>query len=325
MPRALLFVGYLSLASLFLSIGLAIWGYAELMRPGPSEASRVVVVPRGAGLENIARILVAAGVVRRPEIIVLGAKLKGATRDLKAGEYRFPERVSPDRVIEILKTGETVVRRLTLAEGLTVSQIVEKLRKTDGLSGEIHHMPPEGSLLPETYHFSNGDQRAELIQRMDRGMRELVQGLWERRAKNLPYHTPEEAVVIASIIEKETALDPERELVAGVFVNRLREGMRLQSDPTVAYGLFPDGLGRPLTRADLRKPSPFNTYIIKGLPPSPICNPGSASIQAALNPANTDFLYFVADGRGGHAFARTLKQHNRNVARWREVRDGKTD
>ena len=325
MPRAVRFLGYLLSAGLILSSGLAIWGYLEFTRPGPSEVSRVVIVPSGSSLETIARILVSAGVVQRPEVLVLGAKLKGTGRDLKAGEYRFPARVSPGRVVEILKSGETVVRRLTVAEGLTVGQIVEKLRKTDGLSGELHKMPLEGSLLPETYHFSNGDDRAALIQRMRQGMRELVEDLWKGRATELPYHTPEEAVVMASIIEKETALDRERRLVAGVFANRLRAGMRLQSDPTVAYGLFPDGLGRPLTRADLADRSPFNTYIIKGLPPSPICNPGLASIKAALNPEATDFLYFVADGRGGHAFARTLKQHNRNVARWREIRDGRKD
>jgi UPF0755 protein len=325
MGRLLPVLASVALAIVVLAAGVMAWGYAEFTRPGPLMASRVVVVPPGSGLEQISKTLASEGVIQRAEVFVLGAKLSGEARNLKAGEYRFPERASPRDVMAILKSGETVVRRLTFAEGLTVFQVLEKLNASDGLLGDIKTVPVEGSLLPETYHFSHGDDRSAIVARMTEGMTRSLSELWPDRASNLPYGTIEEAVVLASVIERETGLDDERALIAGVFVNRLRRGMRLQSDPTVAYGVAPEGLGRPLTRADLAKPSPFNTYVIKGLPPTPICNPGSASIRAALNPAKTNYLYFVADGTGGHAFARTLKEHNRNVAKWRRSRDKKTN
>lgn len=325
MGRLLLTLVYVCLAALLLATAVVVWGYAEFTRPGPLQVSRVVVIPPGSGLDRIAETLASNNVVQRAEIFAVGAKLSGSARALKAGEYRFPERASPRDVMEILKSGRTVVRRLTLAEGLTVSQVLKKLATSDGLSGDIQLVPEEGSLLPETYHFSHGDQRVALVARMQDGMAKLVAGFWPGRAADLPYHTPAEAIVLASIIERETGFDDERSLIAGVFVNRLRRGMRLQSDPTVAYGIAPEGLGRPLTRADLRVPTLHNTYIIKGLPPTPICNPGAASIRAALNPVKTDFLYFVADGTGGHAFARTLQDHNRNVARWRHLQKSTQD
>jgi UPF0755 protein len=325
MGRLLLILAYVALAIVVLAVGAVAWGYAEFTRPGPLDVSRTVVVPRGSGLDQISKTLVYEGVIQRAEVFVLGAKLSGEARNLKAGEYRFPERASPRDVMAILKSGETVVRRLTFAEGLTVFQVLEKLNASDGLSGDIKTEPVEGSLLPETYHFSHGDDRSAIVARMTEGMTRLLAELWPDRAEDLPYTTMEEAHVLASVIERETGLDDERALIAGVFVNRLRRGMRLQSDPTVAYGIAPEGLGRPLSRADLAKPTPFNTYVIKGLPPTPICNPGSASLRAALNPAKTNYLYFVADGTRGHAFARTLKEHNRNVAKWRRLRDKKTN
>lgn len=317
MKRLLLTLVYLGSIAIVAAVGVAVWGYAEFTRPGPLAVSRVVVIPRGQGLEEIGQTLSMAGVIESPEVFAVGAKLSGTARALKAGEYRFPERVSPRGVMDILISGKTVVRRLTLAEGLTVGQVLEKLAASDGLSGDIGAPPEEGTLLPETYHFSYGDDRSDLVARMRTGMRELVDALWPGRAPDLPYKTPQEAVTMASIIEREAAHHDERPVIAGVFVNRLRRGMRLQSDPTVVYGIAPDGLGRPLSKADLKAPTPYNTYVIDGLPPGPICNPGEASIRAALNPAKTEFLYFVADGSGGHAFARTLDEHNRNVRRWR--------
>jgi UPF0755 protein len=318
-------LGYACLVALLLATVGVVWGYAEFTRPGPLQVSRVVVIAPGSGLERIADTLESNSVVQQAEIFSIGAKMSGLARALMAGEYRFPERASPRDVMEILKSGRTVVRRLTLAEGLTVGQVLKKLATSDSLSGDIQVVPEEGTLLPETYHFSHGDHRAALVARMQDGMVKLVARFWKDRAADLPYHTPAEAVALASIIERETGFDNERSLIAGVFVNRLRRGMRLQSDPTVAYGIAPEGLGRPLTRGDLRRRTLHNTYIIKGLPPTPICNPGMASIRAALNPAKTDFLYFVADGIGGHAFAKTLQDHNHNVARWRHLQKKSQD
>ena len=317
MGRLLLVFAYLALAALILAVGAAVWGYAEFTRPGPLASPRVVVVPAGSGLERISKTLVSNGVVQHGEVFALGAKLSGEARNLKAGEYRFPRGASPRDVMDILKSGKSQVRRLTLPEGLTVSMVLEKLRASEGLIGEVSTVPEEGSLLPETYHYSYGDERDALLARMMDGMSGLLTELWPQRAPDLPLRSPREALILASVIERETGVDDERGIIAGVFMNRLRLGMRLQSDPTVAYGIAPEGLGRPLTRADLKTQHPYNTYVIKGLPAGPICNPGASSIRAALNPTTTDFLYFVADGTGGHAFARTLKEHNRNVAKWR--------
>jgi len=217
-----------------------------------------------------------------------------------------------------------VAHRLTIAEGLQTTQILAQItaapQLTGSVLGEDQVLPQEGALLPETYHFSRGDSRAELVARMGRDMRQVMAAAWAGRAAGLPFKSAEEALIMASSVERETSLAGERPHVAGVFVNRLRLGMLLQSDPTVAYGINPDGpLGRPLTRADLKTDHPYNTYVRKGLPPGPISNPGRAAIEAVLRPMATDDLYFVADGAGGHVFAKTLAQHNRNVAKWRKL------
>lgn len=311
-----------SLATSFLVVaGLAaVWGWAAFRQPGPLVEPANVVIPRGAGLEAIARQLAGAGVIADTTLFALGARATGKARGLKAGEYRFPAAVSAHDALDILERGETVVRRLTLAEGLSSEQVVDLLREAEGLEGAIGSAPPEGSVLPETYHYSWGDDRPALLRRMRHSMDEAVARLWAGRAADLPFDTPAEAVTLASIVERETGVPAERGLVAGVFVNRLKRGMRLQSDPTVAYGIAGgEGLDRALTRADLRTETPYNTYVIAGLPPGPICNPGLASLQAVLRPVETDHLYFVADGSGGHAFARTLAEHNRNVRAWRKL------
>lgn len=313
----------LRLTSLLLSFAVIAgvvlaWGWIEFTKPGPLDRPINVVIPRGAGLDGIAARLFEAGVIADRRILVLGAKATGRARGLKAGEFRFAARLSPREVLDVLESGQTVVRRLTVAEGLSSAAIITLLNSAEGLDGTLDTIPPEGGLLPETYHYAWGDARTELLRRMAGARSETLTRLWAGRAEGLPYDTPEQALILASIVEKETGVADERPLIAGVFVNRLKRGMRLQSDPTVAYGIAGGaGLGRPLTHADLKRPTPYNTYTQDGLPQGPICNPGAEAIAAVLNPAQTDFLYFVADGTGGHAFARTLAEHNRNVRAWR--------
>ncbi len=253
----------------------------------------------------------------------LGARIQKVDSSLRAGEYAFPAAISAGDVVAMLSAGKTVVRRVTVPEGLTSAEVLALVAETPGLTGEVGTPPAEGTLLPETYHFSFGDTRADLIARMREAMTAELDTLWAARDAGLPLETPEEAVVLASIVEKETAVAAERRRVAAVFVNRLRKGMLLQSDPTTIYAVTGGAgpLDRPLTRKDLAIDSPYNTYVSPGLPPGPIANPGRASLAAALNPVDSNEYYFVADGTGGHAFARTLEEHERNVARWRKIRD----
>lgn len=288
-------------------------------RPGPAATETTVIVPKGDGLAAIAGRLEGAGVIDQATVFRLGIRLSGAAGGMRAGEYLIPPGASMADIASILGAGRTVARRLTVPEGLTSAEIVALVAATPGLDGAAGPIPAEGTLLPETYHFSHGDSRAALIARMGEAMSATLAELWPVRAENLPLATPQEAVVLASIVEKETGLTAERPRVAAVFINRLNRGIPLQADPTVAYALAADGVGgeRPLTRADLDRPSPYNTYLVRGLPPGPIANPGRASLEAVLHPADTAELYFVADGSGGHAFARTLDEHNRNVAAWR--------
>ena len=325
--RALKLLAALSmLAALTIVVVIAGWTQlnAYLVRPGPAKEDVVVVLPRGAGLARITGVLENAGVIEHPWLFRLAIRVLDRDRELKAGEYAFPAAVAPRTVINMLAQGQTVARRLTVAEGLTVAEIYQLLENAAGLEGALPPPPPEGSLLPETYFYALGDPRAEIVRRMQRAMQETLAELWPRRARQLPFTTREEALTLASIVDKETAAEGEREKVAAVFVNRLREGMRLQADPTVIYGLTEgEGrLGRELTRRDWEHESAYNTYRVTGLPPGPIANPGRASIEAVLNPADVDYLYFVADGSGGHAFARTLDEHNRNVATWRKIKNG---
>jgi peptidoglycan lytic transglycosylase G len=302
--------------------GLFAWGYAQYARPGPLSAPVTLVVPKGTGLAGIAAQLQQAEVVSYPLVFQAGARMVGADKGLQAGEYAFSPGMSIRDVLALLTSGKTVVRRLTVVEGTPTAQVLQQLRAIDGLEGLISRRPAEGEILPETYHFSFGDSRNEVIDRMTRAMDESLDRLWDNRAADLPFDTRIEAVILASIIEKETGRAEERARIAGVFVNRLRRKMPLQSDPTVAYAIAGgESLKRALSRADLKTVSPFNTYLNRGLPLGPICNPGRKSLIAALNPAKTDELYFVADGSGGHHFARTLQEHNRNVVRWRKIRD----
>jgi UPF0755 protein len=304
---------------------LAVW--ERLGHPGPLVQAATVIIPKGSSVAQIGEQLAEARVIRSSALFRWSARVTGDDDRLRAGEYRFEAGINARDALALLAEGRTVVRRLTVPEGLTSGQIVAILEETEGLTGSVGAPPPEGTLLPETYHFSLGDSRAQLLERMASGMRRDIAALWPNRVQGLPLATPEEAVILASIVEKETSIPAERRRVAAVFVNRLRIGMRLQADPTVAYAVgrvevLP--LARPLTQVDLQAPSPYNTYLVDGLPPGPIGNPGRAAIEAVLDPADTEELYFVADGSGGHAFARTLDEHNVNVARWREVLNRRT-
>ena len=321
MRRASSFISALLALAVIAGGGAAAWLYTEFNRPGPSTEAVTVVLPQGAGLGSIGRRLDSAGVLGDALVFRLGVRLLRAERRLQAGEYSIPAAASPRQIMELIISGVTVARRITVAEGVTVAQVMALLEATDGLTGELDGMPPEGSLLPETYHFSLGDGRAELLARMQADLKSVLAKHWAARQPGLPIKTPEEALVLASIVEKETSVPDERPRIAGVFINRLRKRMRLQSDPTVAYGITNGSgpLDRPLTFRDLERDSPYNTYRIYGLPPAPIALPGEAAIEAVLNPLPTNELYFVADGTGGHAFAKSLVEHNRNVQKWRRI------
>ncbi len=308
---------------LVLVAGVALWFGSEVGRPGPLAETKTIVIPRGVGVGPIAHVLADAGVIRGAalfEAAAFVARFKGE-REVRAGEYAFAKGASLLEILDQMRHGRTVVHRFVLIEGVTAAQVVAGLRAESALVGDVPEIPEEGALLPDTYHFSLGDGRLALLQRMRAAMTVAKGELWSVRAPGLALQTQASAVVLASIVEKETAQASERSRIAGVFYNRLAIGMRLQSDPTVIYALTggKGGLGRLLTQADWRYESPFNTYQIEGLPPRPICNPGRASLAAAFNPERHEYLYFVADGSGGHVFAKTLAEHNHNVAHWRQL------
>lgn len=300
-------------------------GWTRWTAPGVTTETVRVVIPRGAGVKRIAALLADEGLLRdRLDVLIfpVGVTLSDQGGRLQAGEYDIPANVSMAGIAAQLAGGVGLVHRpFTVAEGLTTPVVLDLLRAMPELEGDITLSPPTGALLPETYHTLRGESRDAVVRRMMAAMERTLAELWPTRVENLPISTPEEAVILASIVERETAVADERPRVAAVFVNRLRLGMRLQSDPTVIYGLNRQTgtLDRPLLRSDLEADHPWNTYVIGGLPPSPIANPGRESLAAVLNPAETKDLYFVADGTGGHAFARTLAEHNRNVAQWRRV------
>lgn len=294
--------------------------YSQLYEQNDKTESSLILVEKGDSMHTIARKLKRDGYINSVPVFKLAGRLTGEATNLKAGEYRIPAHASPKLILDILVGGQTVVRRMTIPEGLTGAQVVDMLMSTAALFGDIGEpVAPNGALLPETYVFAYGSPRRVVYQRMKDAMQKTIDELWENRNPDLPYTTVEEALTMASIVEKETSVPSERARIAGVFVNRLKKGMRLQTDPTVIYAVTNGTmeLKRPLTFADLKKDHPFNTYTRKGLPPAPICNPGRESIAAALNPAETKELYFVADGTGGHAFARTFDEHRANIAAWK--------
>ena len=310
----------LGVAALALGAAIVV-GKQRMDLPGPLAQEKTVNIPRGLGTKDISDLLVREGVIDQPFVFVGSVIVMKAREGLKFGEYQFPKQASLRDVIDTIVEGRVVQHTFTIPEGLTSEQIVARLQDFETLSGNIRSVPREGTLLPETYKYTRGTSREQIIQRMQQTHRRILQEVWDRRVPELPVKTPEQLVTLASIIEKETGRPDERTRVAAVFVNRLKNRMRLQSDPTIIYGLVggKGSLGRPIMRSEIDQPTPYNTYVIDGLPPGPIANPGRASLEAAANPARTKELYFAADGTGGHAFAENYEQHQKNVARLRVI------
>ena len=310
---------------LSVAVGGALYvGKQRFEAPGPLSDDKVVNIPRGLGIRDIADLLAREGVIDQPWVFIGGVLVLKARGDLKSGEYQFSKAASLADVVNTIIENKVVQHALTIPEGLTSEQIVAKLLENDALSGQIKEIPHEGTLLPETYKFTRGMVREQIIQRMQQAHKHVLQEVWEHRMQDIPIKTPEQLVTLASIVEKETGRADERTRVAAVFVNRLKNKMRLQSDPTIIYGLTggKGALGRPILRSEIDQPTPYNTYVIDGLPPGPIANPGRASLEAAANPARTKELYFVADGTGGHVFSDSYDQHQKNVARLRGIEHG---
>ncbi len=318
------FVGLIALVA----GGGAYYAHSQFNQPGPLQQATLFTINRGAHIGAVASDLKNSGIITNPLIFKYMGKITGQAEKIKAGEYELAAYISMKDILDKLEKGEIFTRQVTIREGLTNYEIGRLLLRQKDLKIEGVEKYPEGHLLPETYSYERGDSNADIIARMASAMDRVLDEAWESREKGIPIKTKEEALVLASIIEKETAVASERKRVAGVFINRLRKGIALQSDPTVIYALTegrPEDegkgpLGRRLLRKDLEIDSPYNTYKYAGLPPTPIANPGKDSIEAALNPEEHQYIYFVADGTGGHAFAKTLAEHNSNVAKWRKIR-----
>lgn len=322
MRRLFLFVTVLAFLAVIAIVGGNYYLNQQFEARGPLSSETLVTLPRGAGLSRVADALESAGAISDTRIFKIGARMRGAETSLKAGEYALPAGASMSAILDQLVEGKTFERRITFAEGLTSAEIMAALNSAEELSGPmLETRPPEGSLAPDTYFYASSATRQSLIDQMQSAQHRILDELWAGRAVDLPIASKEEALILASIVEKETGIAGERAEVAGVFINRLRKRMRLQSDPTVIYGITGGlrDLDGPIRRSHLRDKNAFNTYVIRGLPPTPIANPGREAIAAVLNPAQTSALYFVADGTGGHVFADTLRQHNRNVAAWRKI------
>ncbi len=306
-----------------IGIGIFYYGVKSYEEPGPLAANTNFIVRSGAGTNEIAANLERNDIISDSRVFRLLSRIYLDGETLKAGEYEIKAGASMREIVELLKSGKSILYSVSVPEGLTVKQVFKRLSDDPVLEGDLPaELPAEGSLMPDTYKFSRGTKRADILQQMAAAQKALIDQIWERRDDNLPIETREEFVTLASIVEKETGKADERPRVASVFLNRLEKGMRLQSDPTIVYGLFGgDGKpsDRPIFQSDLEKQTPYNTYIIKGLPPTPIANPGRAALEAVANPSRTGDLYFVADGTGGHVFAETLDEHNQNVRRWRKM------
>lgn len=309
---------------IILAITIPIYvGKNMFVATGPQSNEQVVLINQGAGIREIASILEKQGLIRSADIFVYGVGYQDKARLLKAGEYAIPAHASMKDIMDILVEGKSIEHAFTVPEGLTVAQVFDRLAANDVLVGDLPKvLPPEGSLMANTVNFIRGTTREQIVKRLRDGQQKLVADIWAKRAPDLPIKNINEFVTLASIVEKETGIATERPQVAAVFYNRLAKNMRLQSDPTVIYGLF-GGKGkpsdRPIYQSDLDKDTPYNTYKINGLPPTPIANPGRDALEAVANPPKSDALYFVADGTGGHVFSKTLDEHNANVRKWRAM------
>lgn len=302
--------------------GLYVYGKQKIEAPGPLAEDKIVNIPQRAGITDISDILRREGVTEANRWMFLGSVIALKARgELKPGEYNFQKNASLRDVIGTIVEGKVVQHSVTIPEGLTSEQIIVRLMDNDIFTGAVREVPREGTLLPETYKFPRGASREQVIQRMQQAQKRVLNEIWERRNPDVPLKTPEQLVTLASIVEKETGKPDERSRVAAVYVNRLRQKMKLQSDPTIIYGLVggKGTLGRPIKRSEITQPSPYNTYVVEGLPPGPIANPGRASLEAAANPARTRDLFFVADGTGGHVFTETYDLHQKNVAKLRAL------
>lgn len=301
------------------------WLQNEVSKDGPLTTATIFTVERGVGLARVAGRLEQAGVVKDARLVRLKARIDGTENAVKAGTYRVPARASVATVLAQLIAGDVIRLRLTIPEGLTTAEILRRVEAADVLSGDMPERDiPEGVLLPDTYIFGTGTTRTQFIKRMELGQTELLDRLWPQRDQGIPVKTPREAVILASVVEKETGQAEEREMVAGLFTGRLLKGMRLESDPTIIYGVSRgepltnrQGQRRTLYRSEIDRKTDWNTYQIDGLPKTPICNPGAEAIAAVLNPPETEYVFFVADGKGGHLFAKTYAEHQRNVAAYR--------
>lgn len=325
-------LGFIVFFNTLLAVLIAVvffYGYGAWTGPGPLSAPKEIIITRGTGVSVMAEQLQKEDVIKSGLIFKIAARVLGKQSSLKAGEYSFDAQITTREVLDRIARGEVIDRKVTIPEGQTSWQIVEILKAVPELSGDIKAIPEEGSLLPETYHYTRDMARTELITKMQTDMRKAINTLWPERAPDLPFTTQKEALILASIVEKETGVAAERAKIAGVFINRLRRGIPLQTDPTVIYaitkgvvketGMGP--LGRRLLKDDLvGTDSPYNTYKYPGLPPGPIANPGQAAIAAVLHPEQHDYIFFVADGSGGHLFSKTLEEHLRNAAQWRQIR-----
>lgn len=319
--RRMSLIGYVVILCTLVAFLGPITGLALYMTPGPLTENKTIIIPHGTSVHEIAYLLNSNGIISYPLIFRVAAKLN-STDSLKAGEYEFTPKQSTADVMLMMREGHSVVHMFTVPEGLTSAEVVALLKSNPAMTGEIENAPPEGSILPESYRYSYGDSRTTMISRMQKGLQEALNDLWAKRDASIPLKSPLEAVTMASIVEKETGKPVERSRIAGVFYNRLRTNMRLQSDPTVIYAITiaKGSLNHELGHDDLSFPSPYNTYTSDALPPGPICNPGRASLEAVLHPEQNEFIYFVADGTGGHVFAKDLVAHNQNVTKWTAIK-----
>ena len=313
------------------ALGAFFWFQQQINAPGPLAGGedKIVMIPKGAGVISIGQQLEKEGLITDARLFRLAAKLEDKETGIKAGEYRIATHASMIDILHQLEEGKVILHSVQVIEGSTIAQAMKVIAESSFLTGELPAMPEEGSFLPNTYHFVRDTSRKEVVDRLIAEQDRLMKEIWPARKADLPVKTIKEAVILASVVEKETGGIKDDDLVAGVFINRLNRGMRLESDPTIIYGISKGErltkavkgveVQRGLYRSEIDRVTPYNTYQIDGLPPTPICNPSEAALRAVLQPAETDYLFFVADGKGGHAFARTYREHQKNVNTWRGI------